>query len=272
MSLRYTVVCALLLIAGVLLGYENYRVWSAPSAAEPRKDQGKKVGEIKPDPPNPAGAPKPPAPLESFQVIAEKNMFSPERQEFSSTAAAAMSKPVTRPQVTLQGVVVAEEYQSASIINPGRPLHKGERETKSVKVGDSVGEYKIAKILADRIVLEAGEDSFEVLLYDPRTPKRRVEVKTAAPPAAITSTATTSAAAPAVPPPPAAAPVPPPGQFPQPPRPTVPAPLPRGAPGQAQGGYQQPVTPAPATPAPAQAPDPGTWRGRRPVPPGTPPG
>jgi hypothetical protein len=112
-------------------------------------------------------------------VIAEKNVFNPDRKEFSTAAAAAMSKPISRPQVTLQGFVLAEGYQSASIVNPGRPLHKGERETKSMRIGDMVGEYKLSKILPDRILLEAGEDSFEVLLYDPRSPKKRVEVKTA---------------------------------------------------------------------------------------------
>ena len=41
-------------------------------------------------------------------------------------AARAVGKSVIRPQITLYGVVIAEDYQIASIINPGRPLHKGD--------------------------------------------------------------------------------------------------------------------------------------------------
>ncbi len=259
MSLRYTVFCALLSAAILLLGYENYRVWFSPWRPPARAGQVKK-GEVHPVPQAPAAA-KGAELLEGFNVIAEKNLFNPDRKEFSTAAAAAMSKPITRPQVMLQGVVLTDGYQSASIVNPGRPLHKGERETKSVRIGDMVGEYKLSKILPDRILLEAGEDSYEVLLYDPRSPKKRAQVKTATPPAAITS----SVAVPPGPgvPPLVVAPVPAPGQA-QPPRPALPLPAPR-APGQGQVGGQQPV-PSPVPPAaisPA-APDPGLWRGRRP--------
>ena len=256
MSLRYTVICALLMAAVLLLGYGNYRVWFSPWAVPPKIGQVKK-GEIRPELPNPAGIAKEAQLLEGFSVIAEKNVFNPDRKEFSTAAAAAMSKPISRPQVTLQGVVLAEGYQSASIVNPGRPLHKGERETKSVRIGDMVGEYKLSKILPDRILLEAGEDSFEVLLYDPRSPKKRMEVKTATPPAAITS----SVAAPPGPgvPPLVVAPVPAPGQT-QPPRPAVPAPVPR-APGQAQGGYQPVSVPGSSCRKFAGHPGPGTVEG-----------
>ena len=48
-----------------------------------------------------------------------------------------------------------------------------------------------------RITMEAGEDSFEVLLYDPRNPKKRIEVKTAIKPI---NEARTTQPAPATPP------------------------------------------------------------------------
>lgn len=58
----------------------------------------------------------------------------------------------------------------------------------TLKAGDRIGEYKLAKILSDRITLEAEEDTFEVLLYDPGVPKRRSDVRTESKPATITST------------------------------------------------------------------------------------
>ncbi len=66
----------------------------------------------------------------------------------------------------LYGVVVGDDYQSASVSSPGRSLRKGERETMILKMGDRIGGYKLAKIAADRITMEAAGDSFEVLLYD----------------------------------------------------------------------------------------------------------
>ncbi len=104
-----------------------------------------------------------------------------------------VKKPIVRPQITLYGVTIGENYQSASISYPGRPLQKGEREIMTVKIGDRIGDYKLAKILPDRIGLEAPEDNFEVLLYDARTPKRRVVARTENKPAAVTSTLPTPA-------------------------------------------------------------------------------
>jgi len=119
--------------------------------------------------------------LQSFRMIAEKNIFNPERIEFPPPAlfSAEQPKPVVRPQVILSGVIISDDYQAASVSSPGRPLRKGEREAMTLHLGSKIGEYKLAKIAADRITLEAGGDSFEVLLYDPRNPKKRVEVKTA---------------------------------------------------------------------------------------------
>jgi len=119
--------------------------------------------------------------FQSYGMIAEKNIFSSYRKEFTSPSLALAEAPKSsiRPQVVLSGVAISDDYQSASISTPGRPLKKGERETMILKLGDRIGEYKLAKIADDRITMEAGGDSFEVLLYDPKKPKARVEVRVA---------------------------------------------------------------------------------------------
>ena len=119
-------------------------------------------------------------PLQSYGIISEKNIFSSDRKEFSSSSLALAEAPKSRPrpQVILSGVAISDDYQSASVSSPGRPLKKGERETMTLKPGDRIGEYKLARIEADRIIIETAGDSFEVLLYDPRRAKTRVEVKT----------------------------------------------------------------------------------------------
>jgi hypothetical protein len=127
--------------------------------------------------------------IASYVSIAEKNIFSPERKEFPLPILAASKKPSGRPPVILYGVTILEDRQYASVVNPGRPLKKGEREMITLKRGEQIGEYQLVEILPDRIRLEASGDSFEVLLYDPAIPKKRSDTKTAAKkPAAITST------------------------------------------------------------------------------------
>ena len=284
MTQRYGVLCSLLFFIVLILGYENYSAWAPPELPGAKRVPGRKV-EGKAEPPSGVPTPKETIPREAFNVIAEKNIFNPERKEFSSTAAAMLAgmaaKPAARPQITLYGVVIAGKYECATIINPGRTLHKGERETKTIRVGESVGDYKLAKILPDRIVMEGGEDSFEVLLYDPRSPKRRLEVRTPTAPATVTS------ASPSATPPGTSPPTPPAVATPTPrapgvtppaavPRSVTPFPGPRPAGTLPEGVSQSPGQPgqsvAPSTPP--TVPDPSLWRGRRPVSPapGAPPG
>jgi type II secretory pathway component PulC len=84
-------------------------------------------------------------------------------------------------------VTIFGDYQSASVVNPGRPLRKGERETLTVKVGERIGGYKLAKIMPDRIAMESSGDTFEVLLYDSKKPKKRMEARAETKPEMIAS-------------------------------------------------------------------------------------
>jgi len=186
MSTKYFILSFLLLFIIFLLILKNYELWTVPLEEGPEKEIVKKT-EKKPEILLMAAVQKNPASLQSQLFISEKNIFNPERKEFPILGGGT-KKPIVRPQIVLYGVTLAGDYQSASVANPGMPLKKGERELMTVKVGNQVGEYKLAKILSDRITMEAEGDSFEVLLYDPRMPKRRMDVKTEAKPATITST------------------------------------------------------------------------------------
>jgi hypothetical protein len=246
MSSRYGVLGFLLFFVVLLLAYKNYETWSQPIEwAAPK--EGTKKPEGKGDPsPAVEGAPKS-SPSDSVSLIAQNNIFNPDRKEFPvlTSVTAEQAKPVVRPQIVLYGVMITDDYQTASIINPGRPMLKGEREIKTLKLGDRVGDYKITKILPDRITVEALGDSFEVFLYDPKTPKKRSEVKTTSRPAEVTSTLPAPPTAPA-----------PPGIRP----PTSPHP-PSSAPESAKDRVIEGQAPRPVTPAPV--PDADIWRGRR---------
>jgi len=247
MSWRYGIFSLLLFVAVVLLGLKNLDVWTQPM--ETLQEEGRvKKGETKGESALVIGRQKEATSIASTITISEKNIFNPDRREFSFTNP-EQSKPMSRPQIILYGITIAKDYQAASLVHPGRPLQKGEREMITLKIGEKVGEYKLAKILPDRITMESGDDSFDVLLYDASAPKKRVVVRTEVRPAEVKSTAPAPSQ-------PAPVPVPKAAEAPKPGQPSrervMEAPLPR------------PVTPAPPS-------YPSTLRGRRPVRPYTPP-
>jgi hypothetical protein len=186
MSLKYAALVLVLLIFVILLGLQNYETWTQPLKQVQPKEATKSPAK-KTETPLVTGENKETTSIRSYISISEKNIFSPERKDFPvATATIEGKKPIVRPQVVLYGITILGDFQTASVVNPGRPLKKGERETMTLKVGDRVGEYKITKISPDRITLDAGEDRFEVLLYDPSMPKKRV---VPARPSTVTSTA-----------------------------------------------------------------------------------
>lgn len=180
MNLKLLVLLLTLISLAVFVSGDRSAFAQAPSDKETVKKSGERI-EAPPAAENQRGT----APG-AASSISGKNIFSPERKDFPLPGAEG-KKPIVRPKIVLYGVTIAGDYQAASIVNPGRPLRKGERETMTLKIGDKVGEYTLAKILSDRISLEAPGDTFEVLLYDARMPKKRMEVKTETKPAAVTS-------------------------------------------------------------------------------------
>ena len=254
MSLKYGLLSLLLFFVVLLLIFKNYEIWTQPIEWVPEKKAAKKSDEKSERPPV-IGGQKEPSSIQPYTLVAEKNIFSPERKEFPlPMAPAASQKPSARPQVILYGVTILEDRQYASIVNPGRPLKKGEREMITLKQGEQIGEYKLVKILSDRIRLEASGDSFEVLLYDPAMPKKRSGAKTTSKkPAAITTTGPVSVPAPAE------APKPTPLPFPSP----VPTEKPRVPSHEAVSTPPLPVTQTPPPTSPSNTPTVYPGRSRR---------
>lgn len=191
MSSKYGFLCFLAFALILLLMIKNYEIWTLPVEWVPEKDTAKRPQtrpEKKPEVLSTFGTQRnPTASSRTYASIAEKNIFSPERKDFPTPMGTA-GRQLVRPQIVLYGVTIIGNYRAASMASPGRPLQKGERETFTVKVGERVGEYKVAKILSDRVTLEAEGDAFEVLLYDQSKSKRRSDMRTETKPATITST------------------------------------------------------------------------------------
>jgi hypothetical protein len=187
MSLKYSILSTVALVIILLLAFKNYEIWIQPIEPLPKPQKEETKQSEKKTEPLPATGPGKRIPAtQPYVSISEKNIFSPDRKDFPIPG--GTNKPIVRPQVILYGVTIAGDYQAASVSNPGRPLRKGERETYTLNLGEKIGDYKLAKIFADRITLEADADNFEVFLYDARTPKKRMEIKTETKPATITST------------------------------------------------------------------------------------
>jgi len=238
MSIKYGFLCFLVLSVVLLLIFKNYETWTQSIKWEPEKNVGKRPQSKPEDRPEglpSVGAQKNPISAKSYLSISEKNLFSPERKDFP-TPAGNGRKQLVRPQILLYGVTIAGNYQAASVASPGRPLHKGERETFTVRKGERIGEYKLVKISSDRITLEAEGDTFEVLLYDQSMAKRRTDIRTESKPATITSTQ---------PGPPTSVPGAP---VPTPPVPSTVVPKPAPPVAAAQERAVTPVPPGPASP------------------------
>lgn len=248
MSSKYGFLSFLVLGVLLLLIFKNYGVWTQPIELVPEKNVGKRSQskpQNKPEAPSTIGAQKDAASIKSYISIAAKNIFSPDRKDFPIPIGDG-KKELVRPQIVLYGVTIVGEHRAASIANPGRPLRKGERETFTVRAGERIGDYKLAKILSDRITLEAQGDTFEVLLYDSKMPKRRVDVKTEGRPATVTSTQPVPPSSPPATPVPASTPA----------SPGTPMPIPPPVQGRR-------TTTPPASPSPF-APIPSAGRGRIP--------
>ncbi len=190
MSSKYGFLSFLVLIVVLLLIFKNYEIWTQPVEWGAEGNTGRisqRKHESMPEVSSMKGFQRNPASMTSYISIAEKNIFSPERKDFPIPMGNG-GKQLVRPQIVLYGVAIVGDYQAASVAKPGRPLQKGERETFTVKVGERIGEYKLARVLSDRITLEANGDTFEILLYDPSMAKRRSNVRTESKPATITST------------------------------------------------------------------------------------
>jgi len=260
MSIKYGVFCIILSFLILFLAIKSYDAWTHSVEVPPDKGTMKR-SEAKVAYSPAILAAKDPSANKTYISIAGKNIFNPERKDFpiAASGSGASFGAMGRPKIVLYGITLTKDYQSVSVVHTGRPLRKGERELMTLKVGERIGEYKLAKIFPDRVTLETEGDTFEVLLYDPGMPKRRRDVKTESKPASVTTAVPTPTSPSAAPAKPAREPV----QKPQ-----------------------EPVPGAITTPSPARPsfPPPSTVRGRRlysppsgsstlpgsPVPPGTP--
>jgi hypothetical protein len=143
---------------------------------------------VKAAPPKAPETPASPAPganpLE-FTVIAEQNLFHPERIIPPEKKA---EPPLPKPEFVLYGTLITsdlgiaylEDKKAAPVTTAGR----GKRQT-ALKKGESMSGFLLKEIQADRVTMTRGEETLVVSLNDPQNPKMRDGAAEPAKPGAV---------------------------------------------------------------------------------------
>ena len=110
-------------------------------------------------------APAQSPPVSDYMVVAEQNIFHPERKIPPENKD---ENPMSRPEIFLYGTLLTENVRLAYIEDKKSPQSspgRGNRQTV-VKQGDVVSGFLLKSVETDRIVLVRGEDQIIVYLND----------------------------------------------------------------------------------------------------------
>ncbi len=110
-------------------------------------------------------------PLQEYAMVAEKNLFHPDRIIPSKKEEIVIPKP----EFILYGTLITDNvsiaYMSdkkAARTTPGR----GQRQT-SLKIGETMSGYTLREVLHDRVVMVNGDNRIEVKVISPGSKKDR---------------------------------------------------------------------------------------------------
>jgi|Deesub1362A_J573_1020465.scaffolds.fasta_scaffold00162_5 hypothetical protein len=115
-----------------------------------------------------------PQPTE-YTIIAEKNLFHPERRLVISKGG---GQPSHKPEFVLYGTLLAGNVKVAYMEDVKSPLTtrgRGKRQ-RALHIGEELSGYVLSEIYNDRVVMVKGDERIEVGLLD-LTYKRRGEPK-----------------------------------------------------------------------------------------------
>ncbi|MEW6602028.1 MAG: type II secretion system protein N, partial [Nitrospirota bacterium] len=121
----------------------------------------KKISEEKEEKPAVA---QPPSVME-YAVIAEQNVFNPERK---IPAEKKDEKPLPKPEFVLYGTLIAGDTSMAFIEDlkaPYTTAGRGKRQ-RTLRVGGMLSGYTLSRVYTDRVVLVRGEERMEVRVLD----------------------------------------------------------------------------------------------------------
>ncbi len=153
-------------------------------------------------------------PESTYSVVVSKNLFSQQRQELNpgekdrkgkDGAGSSLKEKELQAclgRITLYGVVITDDHKTALVVykekkrtsSKKRRLQSktGAKTTRWLKEGDTLESFKVAGILEDKLLLMAGGNSYDLLLYDKDKPKSRVAIRRAPSPSGTTKQVTDS--------------------------------------------------------------------------------
>ena len=197
----------ILALAALFFGLRAYGVWSG-------MEKGVELSEVTSQPVQVVSesesvlSERNSSPESDFESLVSRNLFSPARAEIidtqekkqneknEMTAAAKENLEKSLEQVTLYGVMITDNSAEAlvSVIplrqkpvrrNPRKPKIIQGKKNKWVMVGDSIGEFEVAEINPEGLVLKAGSVTFDLLLYEAGKAKKRAPAKPKAAPVVV---------------------------------------------------------------------------------------
>jgi len=129
-------------------------------------------------------------PESAYSVVVERTLFSPERalpdlQEEEPEVEEIKDLKVSGKKFFLYGVIIMDDYKAALITNP--EIKPGKKRQKWVMVGDAVGDFMVAGINKDMIILAEGIKEHKIFLYDKDKPKAGVPVSKKAKPTVVST-------------------------------------------------------------------------------------
>ncbi len=203
---RIWLINVILLLLFAFFGVKAYGVWF-------QGNTGDKIPEIAGSPVQktlkPVAAPheRKISPETKYDALITLNLFHPERTETilgapkpdekSKKLSAVEQKNIKQyfSNLALYGLVITNDSAEALVSLPvAKPVLKGRKtsipkntrrnvkrltvkQTQWVKAGDTLGDFKVVSIKPDRVILKAGEQSYDLLLYDKDNLKKRAAPK-----------------------------------------------------------------------------------------------
>ena len=158
--------------AVAFFGYQTFTIWFAKDRLEAHQPVGKT-----PDPQARKGvAYRRNPPYKTFEVIAQKNLFSSDRREKLAVKAPTPSR--FQPSKSLDsrfalfGIVIDGDEKKALVSNLGKK-NASEKEYIWVKIGDKLGNLNVSEITPEQVIITEGGNTHTIRLSDQTNPQKR---------------------------------------------------------------------------------------------------
>ena len=170
--IRTWIISIVLAGAVAFFGYQTVMVWMAKDTLEANQPV-----RITPEPhAQPRVAYRRYPPYQTFEVIAQKNLFSSDRKEKLSAKSPTPSrvqppKPLDS-RFALFGIVIDGNEKKALVSNVGKK-NASEKAYIWVKIGDKIGNVNVSEITPEQIIITETGNTYTIRLSDQGRSKKR---------------------------------------------------------------------------------------------------